>query len=293
MPQVLVRTLAGILAASRSTGVARRADFRHARNRRPRPDRGTPRPRHAAAIRLHPPLAGPRSRHLGNRCTMRRGTEFDDLRWKRDMQRATVCDVANSCEQAGIKVRRRNGLRLHEALELGAEPVDHASQSPSEVCRNKRAVGYRGWSRHRASSANRAQTAAASRPAGPSRRRDARPRCPPRSPDRTARSPPPCRRSCRARRRHWSRDFRRQRNGILAANVALNADEPRWNGEQRLRARERDRAVAVIEMAWIAGPGERDPRPFQRADPRRPFGQMLVVGRQDKEYPPALCRARS
>jgi alpha-ketoglutarate-dependent 2,4-dichlorophenoxyacetate dioxygenase len=39
-----------------------------------------------------------------NRCTMHRGTEFDDLRWKRDMQRATVCDVANSCEQAGIAV---------------------------------------------------------------------------------------------------------------------------------------------------------------------------------------------
>ena len=39
-----------------------------------------------------------------DRCTMHRGTEFDDLRWKRDMQRATVCDVANSCEQAGIKV---------------------------------------------------------------------------------------------------------------------------------------------------------------------------------------------
>ena len=39
-----------------------------------------------------------------NRCTMHRGTEFDDLRWKRDMQRATVCDVANSCEQAGISI---------------------------------------------------------------------------------------------------------------------------------------------------------------------------------------------
>ena len=37
-----------------------------------------------------------------NRCTMHRGTEYDDLRWKRDMQRATVCDVANTCEQAGI-----------------------------------------------------------------------------------------------------------------------------------------------------------------------------------------------
>ena len=39
-----------------------------------------------------------------NRCTMHRGTEFDDLRWKRDMQRATVSDIANSCEQAGIAI---------------------------------------------------------------------------------------------------------------------------------------------------------------------------------------------
>ncbi len=39
-----------------------------------------------------------------NRCTMHRGTAFDDLRWKRDVQRATVSDVANTCEQAGIVV---------------------------------------------------------------------------------------------------------------------------------------------------------------------------------------------
>jgi len=39
-----------------------------------------------------------------DRCTLHRGTEFDDLRWKRDMQRATVSDVANSCEQEGIAV---------------------------------------------------------------------------------------------------------------------------------------------------------------------------------------------
>jgi len=37
-----------------------------------------------------------------NRCTMHRGTDYDDLRWVRDMQRATVSDVANTCEQAGI-----------------------------------------------------------------------------------------------------------------------------------------------------------------------------------------------
>ena len=38
-----------------------------------------------------------------NRCTMHRGTDFDDLRWRRDMQRATVSDIANSCEQAGVR----------------------------------------------------------------------------------------------------------------------------------------------------------------------------------------------
>ena len=39
-----------------------------------------------------------------NRCTMHRGKEFDDLRHPRDMQRATVSDVANSCEQAGVSI---------------------------------------------------------------------------------------------------------------------------------------------------------------------------------------------
>lgn len=37
-----------------------------------------------------------------NRCTMHRGTAFDDLRWVRDMRRVTVSDVANSCEQEGV-----------------------------------------------------------------------------------------------------------------------------------------------------------------------------------------------
>jgi alpha-ketoglutarate-dependent 2,4-dichlorophenoxyacetate dioxygenase len=35
---------------------------------------------------------------------MHRGTDFDDQRWKRDMQRATVSDVANSCGQEGITI---------------------------------------------------------------------------------------------------------------------------------------------------------------------------------------------
>ena len=39
-----------------------------------------------------------------DRCTMHRGTAFDDLRWTRDMHRATVSDIANTCEQAGVTV---------------------------------------------------------------------------------------------------------------------------------------------------------------------------------------------
>jgi len=38
-----------------------------------------------------------------NRCTMHRGTDYDDLRWVRDMRRVTVSDVANTCEQAGVQ----------------------------------------------------------------------------------------------------------------------------------------------------------------------------------------------
>lgn len=39
-----------------------------------------------------------------NRCTMHRGTDFDDLRWVRDMRRVTVSDIANSCEQEGVPI---------------------------------------------------------------------------------------------------------------------------------------------------------------------------------------------
>ncbi|WP_416897061.1 MAG: TauD/TfdA dioxygenase family protein [Minwuia sp.] len=37
-----------------------------------------------------------------NRCTMHRGTPFDDLTYKRDVQRATVGEPANSVEMAGL-----------------------------------------------------------------------------------------------------------------------------------------------------------------------------------------------
>jgi alpha-ketoglutarate-dependent 2,4-dichlorophenoxyacetate dioxygenase len=39
-----------------------------------------------------------------DRCTMHRGTEFDDLRYTRDMHRATVSDIANTCEQEGVSI---------------------------------------------------------------------------------------------------------------------------------------------------------------------------------------------
>lgn len=39
-----------------------------------------------------------------NRCTMHRGTDYDDMRWVRDMRRVTVSDVANTCEAAGVTV---------------------------------------------------------------------------------------------------------------------------------------------------------------------------------------------
>ena len=39
-----------------------------------------------------------------DRCTMHRGLEFDDQRHKRDMRRATVSDVAPTCEQMGMQV---------------------------------------------------------------------------------------------------------------------------------------------------------------------------------------------
>jgi alpha-ketoglutarate-dependent 2,4-dichlorophenoxyacetate dioxygenase len=39
-----------------------------------------------------------------DRCTMHRGLEFDDQRYKRDMRRATVSDVAPTCQQMGLQV---------------------------------------------------------------------------------------------------------------------------------------------------------------------------------------------
>ena len=41
------------------------------------------------------------------RCTMHCGRPYDDLRYVNDMHRATVSDVANTCEQASVVLPER------------------------------------------------------------------------------------------------------------------------------------------------------------------------------------------
>jgi alpha-ketoglutarate-dependent 2,4-dichlorophenoxyacetate dioxygenase len=42
-----------------------------------------------------------------NRCTMHRGTDFDDWRWKRDVQRATVSDIGNTVKLVAQEALQR------------------------------------------------------------------------------------------------------------------------------------------------------------------------------------------
>jgi alpha-ketoglutarate-dependent 2,4-dichlorophenoxyacetate dioxygenase len=49
-----------------------------------------------------------------NRCTQHRGLAFDDLRFRRDMQRATVADVANTSVQEGIPIPEPEAAALAE-----------------------------------------------------------------------------------------------------------------------------------------------------------------------------------
>ena len=85
-----------------------------------------------------------------NRCTMHRGTDFDDLRWKRDMQRATVCDIANSCEQEGIDIEAAQqasgraaplpvGCACRTPLARGRAPCSHLRDRQSQVLAQCRA----------------------------------------------------------------------------------------------------------------------------------------------------------
>lgn len=52
-----------------------------------------------------------------DRCTLHRGTVYDDLRWRRDMFRATVSDEINTCEREGVDLpeEHRNYPRAESA----------------------------------------------------------------------------------------------------------------------------------------------------------------------------------
>ena len=88
--------------------------------------------------------------------------------------------------------------------------------------------------------------------------------------------------------------FACERRRILAAHVALNADKAcrtaENSGASRANAIERLRSLIWLELPdqAMAMRGR-----AQRADPRRPFGQMTRRRRKGKEFAPAPCPARS
>ena len=51
-----------------------------------------------------------------NRCTLHRGTEYDDLRWQRDMLRATVSDEINTCAREGVDLPEEYQAKLSADL---------------------------------------------------------------------------------------------------------------------------------------------------------------------------------
>ena len=51
--------------------------------------------------------------HHGCIKTQTHGKGYDDLRWPRDMQRATVSDVASTCEQEGIAMPAEGSAWVH------------------------------------------------------------------------------------------------------------------------------------------------------------------------------------
>ena len=170
------------------------------------------------------------------------------------------------------------------------------AQSPGAGCRNNRMRRIpRAASRDRASSASPAGTAAAPRPAGRARRRHGRPRCPRRSRDRRAPAPPRCRRSRQARRRDATM------RGSRASISASAGRSSRWmltkrtsvRRKQRLELRQRQRAVAVVDMGGAAGPGQRDARRRQRLQARPPFRDRRLRTRADRECPPERWTVRS
>ena len=73
----------------------------------------------------------------------------------------------------------------------------------------------------------------------------------------------------------------RQQLGIVAAQVALDADEGNAvQREQRLKQLEIDRTIAVIGVTRMAGPGKSDAFARQRLDRRPPFCDVRIVRAQ-------------
>ena len=74
---------------------------------------------------------------------------------------------------------------------------------------------------------------------------------------------------------------RRAPRDRLSRHVALDADDAdAGRRQQRLQPRKRDRAVAIVDVVRIAGPGERDALARQRVEPRPPRGDALLARAQ-------------
>ena len=56
------------------------------------------------ALAMEAPRIGQQIKRGKEEELVHRGKDYDDLRWPRDMQRATVSDIGPTCEQEGIAV---------------------------------------------------------------------------------------------------------------------------------------------------------------------------------------------
>ena len=71
----------------------------------------------------------------------------------------------------------------------------------------------------------------------------------------------------------------RQQFGVAVAQVALDADEGHaLEREQRFKLRECNRAVAVVEVPRVPGPGESDALARQGLNLGAPFAEPRFVG---------------
>ena len=145
VPQVLVRTIPE--SGRKSLYLASHAGriFGMPEAGGPRADRRAPRPRHATAIRLHPSLAGARSRHLGQ--PLHHASRHRVRRPALEARHAARHGVRRGQFLRAGRHQGRGGVAVYDCTKrLSSSPTRAItpSQSPSEVWRNKRAVGYQG-----------------------------------------------------------------------------------------------------------------------------------------------------